>query len=495
MRERFPSRYTDTEVEMTTHKVDATAERRAPGIAAPHLDALFEETSRPFRDDRDVSSIGRLPPCPLSPRDAGLSLDQICELLIRHLMVDPTQRGIDLVARIKLAWPVLEPACKTLHRAGCIEINRGKLLPDAAARITLTALGRDQARKSFERDRYVGPAPVSLADYVRQCRRQTPSDLAVARDDLLAALDGLCVNDGLFDAVGSAISAAGSMLLIGGSGHGKTALAKRIALAVSRAAPPICVPYAVLVDGKPLNVFDPQIHLSVPGEREAAAVASFPNDASHESWAAVPDLRWRLVQRPRVILGREAAGRRLIWPDHFAEAPSHVKANGGVLILDDLPTLDEAARARLSLMLDEGIDPVVLPDGRTLNFPVGLFLIGCSREPRFDVPLRRRFARTISLTGPTLDEVTDMLTALAGTRGLDLSPELAKSVVQRNIPPGRPFNFSDPHNLLETLLGICRFREMSPVITEELLTLAARRTLGCSGPRTGENNERTGTLP
>jgi hypothetical protein len=172
-----------------------------------------------------------------------------------------------------------------------------------------------------------------------------------------------------------------------------------------------------------------------------------------------------------------------------------VKANGGVLILDDLPSLDERTRARLSLILDERIDPAASQAGRATNFPVELFLVGCSRDPRLDPALQRRFARTIRLPGPTPDDVAELLVQSARERALDLSQTMAKSVLERNFPPGRPFNFSDPHNLLESLLGICRFRVMSPVITEDLLTLAASRSLGCPEPRAGRNHEQTGNQP
>lgn len=474
---------------MSTAETPRTIETTIPVSAAPHLRELFEETSRPFRREPHEHSSGGpdiLPRCPLSPRDAGLTLDQICELLLRHLLLEPIQRGIDLCRKLKLSWPVIEPACKTLQRAGCVEIGKGPLLPESTERLSLTGPGREQARKSFERCRYVGPAPVSLEDYAAHCRGMAPREWSINPNELRIALSGLCFDDDLFDALGSALCAAGSLLLASESGNGKSLFAKRLALAVQRSLDPICVPYAVRVEGTVMTVFDPRFHLPVAWEQSLLEAARFPNDASHESWKSLPDSRWRMVHRPRVVYTAERAEAEFAGslPDAGTvwDAPSHVKANGGALILDDWDRYSPTTRSRIERVLDERVD-ARFGNGHSIALPVETFVIACQRDARRDGGLSRRFDRRIDLPGPTIDQLTDLLLEEGAGAGLDLNRNEVRRVFSENYPPGRPYHFSDPHNLLETLLGICRFRDRNLSDAGELLELAARRSAGLPGRR------------
>lgn len=450
------------------------------------LQELFDETARPFRSESrfEAASFDSRPRAPLNARDAGLTQDFLCDLTLRHLLLEPTQRGIDLCQKIHLSWPILQTVCKTLRRSGCVELVRGHLLPDAAERITLTPLGREQAQKSLQHCHYIGPAPVSFSDFARQCRLQTPLKLAIPASELQVAFADLCFDDETFDAVGSALSSVRSLLLRSETGNGKTTFAKRIAVAVQRSASPICLPYAVLCEGAILTVYDPQFHIPVPGIDDNGAASRFPNDPSHESWNALPDERWRVVRRPRLIVPAELIATRWRWSPpargQVVDAPPQIKANGGVCILDDVQRLPPEFITRLELMLDERIDFLEFADQQNVTFPVDLFLIACVRQTRLDPSLARRFRAAIELPGPNLNQLAGLLSELVSRSGQNLNLFQARELFERHSPQGRPFNFSDPGNLLETLEGICRFRELEPSATDELLELAARRCWGAS---------------
>ena len=95
--------------------------------------------------------------------------------------------------------------------------------------------------------RYVGPAPVPLAQYnayVRACMAARPY---VDRDRLATGFEQLIVNKAMFDQLGPAVNSGKSLFLYGAPGNGKTVVAEGIGRALGSE---MYVPHAIDVDGQ-----------------------------------------------------------------------------------------------------------------------------------------------------------------------------------------------------------------------------------------------------
>ena len=102
----------------------------------------------------------------------------------------------------------------------------GNLIGRSSYRFNLTELGRIRAREAFEQCRYVGPAPVPLDAYVKQCALQTVVGIDCTPERLEAAFSDFIIREGLLDELGPAVCSGRSIFIYGPPGNGKTLIAK-----------------------------------------------------------------------------------------------------------------------------------------------------------------------------------------------------------------------------------------------------------------------------
>ena len=105
------------------------------------------------------------PPLPRTVAETGLSVDQIEQLLVKTLYAGELT-GVTLADRVCLPYSMLEPLIERLRAERLVEVRGATGSGTAGYRYALTDLGRDRARQYLEINRYIGPAPVSLASYV-----------------------------------------------------------------------------------------------------------------------------------------------------------------------------------------------------------------------------------------------------------------------------------------------------------------------------------------
>ena len=237
--------------------------------------------------------------------------------------------------------------------------------------------------------RYIGPVPVSLDAYRREIERDMQQIVWPGPAARAALLKQTCLDTHQVEALGTAFAGRGLIFVHGPSGSGKTHLLEVLSSALTGS---IRVPHALAVGESILEVFDPRVH------RPCAESAQAGTDV---------DRRWVTCLRPTVQLGSEAMAQGfdpgLDAASGRLAAPLHLKANGGLLLIDDFDAnRPQATRLidRWRPLLETGIDRLRFPDGNVFDLPAwGRMVLASSLSPEVlgGEALVRRLAGRIDL--------------------------------------------------------------------------------------------------
>src|SRR5205085_4833965 len=143
----------------------------------------------------------------------GLTLMQVSDLILKQLYLQGSLLGVDIARQARLPFNVIDEGLVFLKDEKCVEVSSGELIGRVSYRFNLTDLGRIRAREAFEQCRYVGPAPVSLEDYVRQCTRQTVAGTVCDEESLREAFEHLILRPDLLEELGPAVCSGRSIFV------------------------------------------------------------------------------------------------------------------------------------------------------------------------------------------------------------------------------------------------------------------------------------------
>jgi predicted ATPase with chaperone activity len=211
--------------------------------------------------------------------------------------------------------------------------------------------------------------------------------------DVHRAFAHLVMDNETLRKLGTALNSGSSVFLWGPAGTGKTTMAETLSKVLADDA--VWIPYAVEVDGSIITVYDPSIHKRLP-ELE-------PEDR---------DARWVLCQRPSVLVGGELTAEMLDLQfnaiSKFYVAPAQMKANNGVLIIDDFGRQrlrPEELLNRWVVPLDRRIDYLTLAGGKKIEVPFEMLVVFASNMDPADL-VDPAFLRRIQ-TKIRIGEVSD----------------------------------------------------------------------------------------
>lgn len=431
-----------------------------------------------------------IPQSPINLTASGLSQIQVAELVLKHMYLQGNLLGIDVARLTRLPFQVIEEILRYLKEEKCIEVVSGDVMGAASYRFNLTELGRHRAKESFEQCRYVGPAPVSLESYVEQCRQQAVSGSACHPDALLEAFHDLIIRPQLLDEIGPAVCSGKSIFIYGPPGNGKTVIAKGLGRFLNNYGGDIFIPYAIHTEGNIITVFDPTIHQPTdnadqfsPSAKEMFGAATGTSSASSDH--QLQDTRWRRVRRPVVITGGELTldllDLRYNRTSNFYTAPMHIKANGGVFLIDDFGRQIVSPRDLLNrwiLPLEERIDYLTLATGKKFAVPFEeLIIFSTNLDPHelVDEAFLRRIRHKIEIGPPNREMFTDIFRLTCGLRDVAYNPEVVDYLYSSFYDRGKPPRSSDPRDLLEIIHSICRFRKQQVRLTTDLMAEATQR--------------------
>lgn len=387
----------------------------------------------------------------------------LLEGLVMRVFASTTRiPGHEVATRLALPFASIEPtlrklaADRFLEPGGIANDQSERPLPERMT-FSLTMNGRALVEElSRSTTRYAGPAPVSLAEYSRLTTEVIlpPVENEVVR----TALDGLELPTAVVDAVRASVNSRGSIFIYGAPGNGKTSLASRLPRMLRG---PVLVPVAIDLDGELLMVFDPAVH-RLEGEQ--------PHDP-----------RWRRVARPLVQVGGEFTLDMLTptWDptSRVYHAPLQVKANGGVLLIDDFGRQSATPKQvmdRLMIPLAQAVDHLQLTNsGRKIEMPfrpMVAFSTNLSPAQLLDEAYLRRLAYKVRMLDPT-PEIFQRIFERERQR-LGVGANAAAFAQIGSLYGSQPIRGNHARDLLERLVDVARARGVEPELTPDLIEAA-----------------------
>ena len=353
------------------------------------------------------AAAGCRPTTPERIEDLGIPRGLVSDLILRYLWLHGSATLAALNQSLRLSFPLLENIFHQFRQQQLIEV-KGMLGNDYS--FTLTTGGRSMATARYEVCQYVGPAPVSVRQYHQIVKNQIVN-LRLSRESLRKAFDDLVLTDGVLDQLGPSLIGHQSLFLYGGTGNGKTSIAERI-MRIYRDT--VLIPYALEVDGHIVTVFDPVVHRAVPSEDDSL------------------DPRWVECERPCITVGGELSQSmlelRLDLSTRVYIAPCQVKANNGVMIIDDFGRQMVSPRELLNrwvVPLDRRVDYLTLTSGMKFEVPFELMVVFSTNMNPNDLA-DEAFLRRIQ-TKVQMENVTE-----------EVFDEIFRRVLQKHEAPSEP---------------------------------------------------------
>src|SRR5271163_2263539 len=402
---------------------------------------------------------GFSPPIPQTFEDLGISQSLVLDLVLRRLLLEGFSNLQSLSNTLKLSIPILNIVFNHMRQQQLVEV-KGMLGNDY--HFTLSQSGKMLAGERFQISQYAGATPVSLKDYHSATKAQA-AQVRIDRKILRSAFSDLVVTDRLLDQLGPALISQNSIFVYGPTGNGKTSLAERM-LRVYQDT--ILMPFAVEVDSQIISLYDPVVHQMVELDDPDM------------------DARWVMCRRPCIVVGGELIPSmlelRLDEASGIYAAPLQMKANNGILIIDDFGRQLMSPRDLLNrwiVPLDRRVDYLTLRYGIKFQIPFELMVVfSTNLDPSdlADEAFLRRIHNKIYV--PAVDALTfdTIFSRVTAAYRLATEPDSAAFLRTLCLREGRTeLRACYPADVCDILLSIGRYENRPPRITKPELERAS----------------------
>ncbi|MDT8403042.1 AAA family ATPase [Sulfuriflexus sp.] len=419
------------------------------------------------------------PTVPQTLQALGIPFDLITKLLLKHLLVGGTMRSDELASKMALPLSLIEEPTHFLRDEALVETRgaQGGSGVSGIMQLLLTDRGRERARNYLDESSYCGPLPVTLENYSKQVMAQSVRRQIASRDDVQKVYADIVVNENVLTQIGAAFNSGGTLFMYGAPGTGKTFLATQM---LKMLQGNIAIPYAVIVDGQIIRVYDPLNH-KVVGENLKDNPVVSPDLHRHP----VPDVdaRWVICHRPVIISGSELTLDMIdlqYQPDiGFYEAPLQMKANGGIFLIDDLGRQIVQPKTLLNrwiVPLENEVDYLGLHTGSKFQIPFDLipvFATNIRPEELADEAFLRRLGYKIHIDYVTEQEFHSIFEQYCLADNIEYNADMVDFLIHEYYrPASKPMAACHPRDLINKVIDFSLFEGEGPRLSKELLAMA-----------------------
>ena len=172
-------------------------------------------------------------------------------------------------------------------------------------------------------------------------------------------------------------------------------------------------------------------------------------------------------------------------PDlHYYEAPLHLKANGGTLLIDDfgLQRADpHEILSRWVFPLEMKLDYLTLQTGRKLAVPFRQMLIlstNLNPDKVMTAAFLRRMGYRLYLGFASPEQYAEIFRRYAASANVPIPDGLIDKLLERYRAENRPLRSCEPRDLISRARDICEYRNEPLHLNDEILDTSWRGYFG-----------------
>jgi hypothetical protein len=401
--------------------------------SANESDAQGASQTATVEDEEEGTDV--FPPQPRTLAETGLSLAFLTDLALKTIHYAGLPSATHMTERMALPSAIVQQLLALLADDHLCEVASSSNMMVGNYRYRLTAAGISRVREALERSRYAGPAPVTIDQYIKVMERQRGERPQPSRQSIEDTLSELVLAPEVADALARTLHSRRCALLYGPSGNGKTSVLEAFARHLEGE---MLVPFTIYAYGHIIRVFDSSIHSAVQ-EREGGELS--PASAGESGEAGKRDQRWTVVRRPALIVGGEMGEESLELAydpvSRFYQAPAHLKAQGGMLAVDDFGRQrirPEDLLNRWLTPLERGWYSLTFHTGEKISVPFDVHLLFATNlkvELLLDQPFLRRILYKVEIPNPGPAEFREILRRVCERRSITATEETLDYIVER----------------------------------------------------------------
>lgn len=393
---------------------------------------------------------------PSTIEEIGVRRNLLEDLALKILYLVGELSLHELAQHMKVSPGILDGLFQRLRKEALCQVTG---MDGGVHRITTTSGGKSRAIELLGQNQYTGPAPVSFQDYVARVRAQGVGGIVISPKDMEKAFESLVIDSETMDQLGAAVVSGRSVFLYGPTGTGKTTIAETLTRLFTNDQ--IWLPYAVEVDNQIITVYDSVLHQKLEQQ------------GNHDH-----DGRWVLCRRPRVIVGGELTLEMLELQFNastkFYAGPIQMKANNGMLIIDDFGrqrVSPEELLNRWVVPLDRRIDFLTLAGGKKIEIPFDLFVVFATNlDPAtmMDPAFLRRIQTKIKIDFVSAEQFREIFRRVCQQLNLNYDDGVADELVRIiGEEYKEPLRACYPRDIAQQVIWAARYLQKEPHLDRE----------------------------
>lgn len=442
--------------------------RTAPAAPPPAPERRMPTQQRRAIDPPATPQKAFWPQQPRTIEEAGLNVAMVEELILKAVFFAGEMRGMDIANRLKLPSAIVDEVIEGLRRQKYLDIRGGG--GSGVGRSTmiyqLTSFATELMRQILDRNRYNGPAPIPIQDWVYAVKKQTVRGNRITRALMEDKFGDLSIRDYIFDGIGPAMNSGRAIFFYGPPGNGKTAICQCM---VNCFEGDIFIPHAIMIDDFIVRVYDDILHKAVEDEPGAPPY----------------DRRWVRIKRPLVVVGGELTLEMLdlvYSPEvKYYEASFQMKAMNGMLLIDDFGRQKASPVDILNrwiVPLESDVDNITLHTGKKVQVPFDVFAaFSTNLDPSdlVDDAFLRRVRYKLEVQRPDEDQFFEIFETMCRKRGVPYDPDMVEYLIDKHYrSEGRLFAACQPRDLLDQVIDMANYLGIPPQLNPVLLDRAVR---------------------